>query len=325
MGKMVLKMSISKVIDVRQACCYDTLTTPIKEAIKEMKPDEVIEVVLSPDFKGEFNKFVDETGHKILEETSQEDEIHYKIRPKSKEKEGDKKKENCMVCGGPLEYLDNAVSAICNYCGKEETGYVRCPKGHYVCDECHGKGAFDMIKDIALSTDEKDPLAIAELLMAHPEIPFLGCEHALIATTSLLAALRNEGSMDISNKQINEAMTRTQKQSMVPYCALTGVCGVPIGIGAAFSVITGAACPKDRESAITMHTVARTINTIANDVGPMCCKSFVRTALGVGYNAAKEYFDVHLPIHRERISCFHSNKNHPNCRKEKCLYFPKTV
>jgi hypothetical protein len=74
-----------------------------------------------------------------------------------------------------------------------------------------------------------------------------------------------------------------------------------------------------------MHIVARTIDTIANDVGPMCCKSFVRTALGVGYNSAKEYFDVHLPIDRGRISCFHSNKNHPNCRKNKCLYFPKTA
>lgn len=60
-------------------------------------------------------------------------------------------------------------------------------------------------------------------------------------------------------------------------------------------------------------------------VGPMCCKSFVRTALGVGYNSAKEYFNIHMLIHREKISCFHSNKNYPNCRKEKCLYFPKTA
>ena len=240
-------------------------------------------------------------------------------------KEEEKRAENCMVCGASLEYLETAVSVVCNYCGKEETGYVRCPKGHYVCDECHGKGAFDLVKDIALTTNEKDPLAIAELLMAHPKIPFLGCEHGIIATASLLVALKNDGTLSVSNEQIIEAMKRTQKQSMPPYCALTGVCGVPIGIGAAFSVILGAACPKDRESAITMHIAARTIDTIANDVGPMCCKSFVRTALGVAYNSAKEYFNVHLPIHREKISCFHSNKNHPNCRKEKCLYYPKTV
>ncbi|MFH1861127.1 MAG: DUF5714 domain-containing protein [bacterium] len=237
----------------------------------------------------------------------------------------EKKAENCMVCAASLEYLETAVKCVCNYCGKEEAGYVRCPKGHYVCNECHGKGAFELIKDLAIVTEEKDPLAIAELLISHPKIPFLGCEHALIAAASLMTAIKNDGTLDISNEQIIEAMDRTQKQSMPPYCALTGVCGVAIGIGAAFSVILGAKCSKDRESAITMHIVARTIDTIANDVGPMCCKSFVRTALGVGYNSAKEYLNVHLPIHRERISCFYSNKNHPHCRKEKCLYFPKTI
>ncbi len=233
--------------------------------------------------------------------------------------------ENCMVCGASLEYLETAVSVVCNYCGKEDRGYVRCPKGHYVCDECHGKGAFELVKDVAVTSGEKDPLAIAELLMAHPRIPFLGCEHGLIATASLLAALKNEGTLSISDEDIIEAMERTRKQAMPPYCALTGVCGVPIGIGAAFSVILGAACPKDRESAITMHIVARTIDTIANDVGPMCCKGFVRTAIGVGYNAAKEYFNVHLPIHREKISCTYSKRHPHGCRENKCLYFLKAT
>jgi len=318
-------MRAKKVVDVRQACCYDTLTTPIREAIATMKPKEALEVIITQSFKKEFYRFVEEEEYEVLKESEQEKEAHFWISPKSTEQMEGKKSENCMVCGGPLEHLETSVSVICNYCGKEETGYIRCLKGHYVCDECHGKGAFKLVKDIALTTDEKDPLSIAELLMAHPKIPFLGCEHAIIATASVLAALKNEGSLGVSDKQIIEAMKRTQKQSMPPYCALTGVCGVPIGIGAAFSVILGAACPKDRESAITMHIVARTIDTIANDVGPMCCKSFVRTALSVAYNSAKEYFNVHLPINREKISCFHSNKNHPNCRKEKCLYFPKTA
>jgi hypothetical protein len=230
---------------------------------------------------------------------------------------------NCMICGAPLEYLETPVDVVCNYCGKKETAYVRCPKGHYVCNECHGKGAFELVRDVAFTTDEKDPLAIAEILMGHPKIPIMGCEHAIIATASLLAALKNEGSLEVSNEQIIEAMKRTQKQSIPPYCALTGVCGIAIGIGAAFSVILGAQYPKDREPAITMHVVSRVIDTIANDVGPMCCKSFVRTALGVAYNAVKEYFNIDLPIHREKISCFYSKRHPHGCRKNKCLYFPK--
>ena len=321
-----------KSIDIRDACCLDSAS--LDKKLRQLTSGEKIEIIISTDIGEEMLLNVaKKEGCEILE-TKTEGKILRAIAKKGsvstnkeccKTSEEEKRAENCMVCGASLEYLETAVGVVCNYCGKEETGYVRCPKGHYVCDECHGKGAFDLISGIAFTTDEKDPLSIAELLMAHPKIPFLGCEHGLIATASLLAALKNDGTLGISNEQITEAMKRTQKQSMPPYCALTGVCGVPIGIGAAFSVILGAACSKDRESAITMHIVARTIDTIANDVGPMCCKSFVRTALGVAYNSAKEYFNIHLPIHREKISCFHSNKNHPNCRKEKCLYYPRTV
>jgi len=321
-----------KSIDIRNACCL--VSAGLDEKLRQLPSGEKVEIIISKDI-GEkmLLEVVKKEGCEILESKTEGKILRAIAKKESvstnkeccKTNEEEKRAENCMVCGASLEYLETAVSVVCNYCRKEETGYVRCPLGHYVCDECHGKGAFDLISDTALTTEEKDPLSIAELLMAHPKVPFLGCEHALITTASLLAALKNDGTLEISNKQITEAMKRTQKQSMPPYCALTGVCGVPIGIGAAFSVILGAACPKDRESAITMHIVARTIDTIANDVGPMCCKSFVRTALGVAYNSAKEYFNVHLPIHREKISCFHSNKNHPNCRKEKCFYYPKTV
>lgn len=229
-----------------------------------------------------------------------------------------------MVCGRGLEQLEEPITFTCDFCADEEEGYIRCPEGHYICDKCHGSDIFDVVKEAVASMEERDPLQIAEKLMAHPDLPFLGCEHGLIASASLLLALKNEGTLEVSDGQIEEAMNRTQKQSMPPYCALTGVCGVPIGIGAAFSTILDAACSKDRESAVTMHIVARTVDTIANEVGPMCCKRFVRTALGVAYNSAKEYFDVHLPIHREKISCSHSRKDHPNCVEEKCLYFPKT-
>ena len=315
-----MKRAEVEVMDARGACCL--ATAGVEGRLKSLEIGEILEVVLDEGMYDTLTKLTEHQDCEVLE-TNKKDKA---VRTRLQKKKGEEKRaENCMVCGTTLEYLETATSVVCNYCGREETGYVRCPKGHYVCDECHGKGAFELVRDIALTTDEKDPLAIAELLMAHPKIPFLGCEHGLIATASLLAALKNDATLDISNEQIFEAMKRTQKQAMPPYCALTGVCGVPIGIGAAFSVILGAACPKDRESAITMHIVARTVDTIANDVGPMCCKSFVRTALGVGYNSAKEYFDIHLPIHREKISCFHSNKNHRNCRKNKCLYFPKTA
>ena len=75
----------------------------------------------------------------------------------------------------------------------EEKGSVRFLKGHSICNECQSRGTFELIEDIALPTHEEDSSVIAELLMSHLEIPFFGYEHALITTSSLLAALKNEG------------------------------------------------------------------------------------------------------------------------------------
>jgi len=44
-----------------------------------------------------------------------------------------------------------------------------------------------VIKDIALSSDLKDPLAIAGVMMTDPNIPMLGCENALIIIRGGLA------------------------------------------------------------------------------------------------------------------------------------------
>jgi TusA-related sulfurtransferase len=73
---------VSKMIDVRQACCLDTLATPIKDAIKSMKPGEVLQVIITPNIKGIFNKFVEQEKYQIIEETEKREEIRCKIRLK---------------------------------------------------------------------------------------------------------------------------------------------------------------------------------------------------------------------------------------------------
>ena len=42
---------VSKVIDTKYACCYDTLTTPIKETIAIMKSDVILEIIVKPNLK----------------------------------------------------------------------------------------------------------------------------------------------------------------------------------------------------------------------------------------------------------------------------------
>lgn len=314
-------MKAIKTVDARGACCMDTLAAPIKEAIATIEDDESLEVMVKPSFEKMVHRFAQDEGYVILKERKGEDEIRFTISTK----EAIRKKENCMICGGPLDYLTEPVSVTCLYCGREEKGYVRCPEGHYVCEICHGKGAYEAVKDIALSSGLKDPLAIAKTMMTHPNIPMLGCENALVSAAALMTALKNKGYPDIEDKHIVEAMERTQRQSISAYCGLTGVCGVPISIGAVFSVILGAECPKDRETAITMHAVARVVDAVANDTGPCCCKSYVWTGLTVGCNLAKEYLDIRLPLHRQKILCSYSKRHPHGCRGAKCGYFPNRV
>jgi TusA-related sulfurtransferase len=67
------------VVDVRQACCIDTLATPIKDAIKGMKAGEVLEVIITPSLKEIFNTFIEQEKYPILEETGKGEEVHFKI------------------------------------------------------------------------------------------------------------------------------------------------------------------------------------------------------------------------------------------------------
>lgn len=156
--------------------------------------------------------------------------------------------------------------------------------------------------------------------MKNDEVPMLGCENAWIAAGALIAAIRNEGSISITDEQILETLNRTARQAVGGYCGLTGVCGIAVGIGACFSVILGAACPKDQETATTMKVVAKMVATIASETGPCCCKNFVRRALTEAIGLVKVQFNLTLPTDSSTV-CADSHRHPHGCRKEKCHYF----
>lgn len=130
-------MKVAKVVDAKEACCVDTLSRPIEEAMTSVESNAVIEVLVRPSFEKMVQRFAQDKGYTILEQVKAENEVQFKIQ----KTEAERKKENCMVCGQVLEYLTESTSLTCIYCGKQERGYVRCPLGHYVCEVCHGKGA----------------------------------------------------------------------------------------------------------------------------------------------------------------------------------------
>jgi hypothetical protein len=234
-----------------------------------------------------------------------------------------KQTEQCMVCGSALEYLQQSEHRVCTLCGKKEEGHIACPRGHFVCDACHGADARKMIEQTAFSTRGKDPLALAERMIGHPGLPMLGCEHAFIAAGALMAALKNSpyGAGRITNAHIQEAFDRTAKQAVGGYCGLTGVCGIVPAIGSCFSVFLGARCGTDSEQKITMDAVIRAAQAISGLTGPSCCKAYVRAALAESVAMLGERLGVILPISGSAVVCRHSDRHPHGCREEKCPYY----
>lgn len=226
-----------------------------------------------------------------------------------------------MVCGSSLEYLDQTIEMTCTCCQKTDHGHIRCPNGHYLCDACHNKDSLNVIEEIALGTKLKDPVEIAEVMMSHPGLPMLGCNHAYIAAGALMAAIRNEGSRKITPEHIKEVFIRTGKQAHGGYCGLTGVCGIVPAIGACFAILTGSKCGKDEEQRITMEAVTRVSRAITELTGPSCCKAYVRTSLETAGDYLEERFGIPLPMIKGTI-CNHSHRHPHGCREVKCPYFP---
>jgi hypothetical protein len=234
-----------------------------------------------------------------------------------------KKTEHCMVCGGHLEYLTTAREVVCGYCGRPYPSHVACPQGHVICDACHGKEARAVILGLALTTRSRDPLEIAELMMSHPSLPMLSCDHAFNAAGALMAAIRNSPYGKVTDKDIREAFERTAQQAHGGYCGLTGVCGIVPAIGAVFSIFLGARCGTDREQKIVMETVTQVSRAITDLTGPSCCKAYVRRSLDVAVNIFAERFGMVLPVGKSPIICRHNGKHPHGCREEKCPYYTK--
>lgn len=99
-------------------------------------------------------------------------------------------KEECLICGAPLEYLETDVQMQCEICRKKELTKTRCVNGHYVCSDCHMQG-LDSIVELCLRETARDPVAIVERMMALPSCHMHGPEHHVMVGAALLTAYHN--------------------------------------------------------------------------------------------------------------------------------------
>ena len=227
-----------------------------------------------------------------------------------------------MVCGEALEYHDTARDVVCSYCGHSESGHITCPVGHFTCETCHNHDAMQVIEQVVLTSKESDPIQIAELAMSFPGLPMLGCQHAYIAGGALMAAIKNNGSKNISNEDIKEVFSRTRQQAHGGYCGLTGVCGITPALGACVSVLTGSRCGKDEEQRLTMELTSRVGRVITDLTGPSCCKAYVWAGLEEAVQFLQENLGIDLHA-SPAAACQYIDKHPHGCRQGKCSYYRK--
>lgn len=229
--------------------------------------------------------------------------------------------ESCRICGAELEYLEEARAATCTVCGHTDNAHVVCPQEHYVCDGCHG-AAF--LEDLGRGLDEAgsaSPHEIAEDLMALPNLPMLGCEHAHIAAGSLMRALENAGVEGVTAAHRVEALERTARQAVGAYCGLTGVCGVVPALGACYSVLVGGACGKGAETRGAMQLVSRLAAVTAEHADPGCCKAYVRAGLRETATFLEEHLGITTPPPPGTV-CADAERHPHGCRGSECDWHP---
>lgn len=224
-------------------------------------------------------------------------------------------KEECLICGAPLEYLQKDELMECVLCHKTENSKTRCMKGHYVCNDCHTSG-MDGIIGLCLEEKSKNPVEIIEKLMSQPFCHMHGPEHHVMVGAALLTAYKNAGgNIDLPNALI-EIMNRGKS---VPggACGFWGACGAGISSGMFVSIISNSTPLAVEPFALSHQMTSAALGKIGEIGGPRCCKrdSFLSILTAV------DFVEKHFGIKMEKpeIICEYSSKNN-QCIGKRCPF-----
>lgn len=227
-------------------------------------------------------------------------------------------KNECLICGEPLEYLNEDVEMECEICHKKENSKTRCVKGHYVCSECHMKGS-DSIISVCLSETSRSPVEILDKCMSMPFCHMHGPEHHIMVGSALITAYANSGGNIDLETSLKEMFRRG---SSVPggACGFWGACGAGISAGMFVSIVTGST-PLDTDNfALSHEMTSRTLGRIGQTGGPRCCKRDSYLSIIEAVKFAEE--KLHIKMDAPDITCVYSNLNE-QCIAGKCPFFKR--
>ncbi len=228
-------------------------------------------------------------------------------------------KSGCMVCGQELEYLPEVHSLVCAYCGKTFQAEVRCQAGHYICDNCHGLSANDLIETYCQAATGEDPLEMAVTLMRNPVVKMHGPEHHFLVPAVLLAAYYNHLQDPAAKEGKLKKARKRAEEVKGGFCGTHGSCGAGMGTGIFISLVTGATPLSHAEWRLSNLMTAQSLMRIAECGGPRCCKRDTYLALHSATDFLRDTFQVNLPTTRD-FSCEFSAFNR-ECLGNECQFF----
>ena len=224
-------------------------------------------------------------------------------------------KDECLICGAPLEYLNSDELMECAVCHKKEKSKTRCVNGHYVCNECHTAG-LDTIIGLCLQETSDDPVSILEKMMDLPFCHMHGPEHHVMVGAALLTAYRNAGGEICLQEALAEMMERGKS---VPggACGFWGACGAGISSGMFISIISGSTPLSAEPFALSHQMTAKSLGAIGEIGGPRCCKRDSYLSLLAAIDFVREHFGVEMG--KTEIVCTRSAQNN-QCIGKRCPF-----
>lgn len=224
-------------------------------------------------------------------------------------------KEECLICGAPLEYLETDVQMQCEICRKKELAKTRCVNGHYVCSDCHMQG-LDSIVELCLRETACDPIAIVERMMALPSCHMHGPEHHVMVGAALLTAYHNVGG-DIALSDTLMEMLRRGKSVPGGACGFWSACGAGISTGMFVSIISRSTPLTDEPFALSHKMTAAALGQIGEIGGPRCCKRDSFLSILTAIDFVKEHFGIALQ--KPEVVCRYAAQNN-QCIGKRCPF-----
>ncbi|MBE5955411.1 MAG: SAM-dependent methyltransferase [Lachnospiraceae bacterium] len=230
------------------------------------------------------------------------------------------RKEECLICKAPLEYLQEDELMECAICHKTEKSKTRCVNGHYVCTECHTSG-MDCIISLCLHETSKNPIEIIEKMMSMDFCHMHGPEHHVLVGAALLTAFKHAGGELDLPKALSEMYSRGKE---VPggVCGFWGACGAGISTGIYMSILTKASPLAKEAWGMSNQMTSRALAKIGENGGPRCCKRDSYLAITEAVKFTEEKLGIQMDL--DKVVCTHSDRNN-QCLKSACPFNNKAV